>query len=348
MTTESRLTVLMSVYNAECHLSEAIDSILNQTCKDFEFLIMNDGSTDSSRDIITGYSDSRIHLIDNEKNLGLTKSLNRGIELSSTKYIARMDADDISLPKRLEGQIAFMEANPDEGVCGCWYRKVGSTEKTVRTPEGHDEIRLALFFKNTLGHSTVMMRSSVLKEHGLCYDESMKTAQDYYLWVRLAELTRCANIPQVCLLYRVYPEQISGAVKDSQDESADRVRSYQLERLGIEPTPDEWKTHRQICQDDYAEIDLKLLDNWIEKLIHANNETGYFDDRGFAEMLSMKYWHICKQRSLSGARMFRKSKTFMQYRYPFGIRMKSMLYGAVPMKQLERRLKAIGAKDHFT
>ena len=118
MTNNCKITVLMSVYNSERHLREAVESILGQRYGDFEFLIINDGSTDGSRDIICSYNDPRIRVIDNEINLGLTRSALIGIAIVNTPYIAGMDADDISLPGRLDKQIAFMERNHDVGVCG--------------------------------------------------------------------------------------------------------------------------------------------------------------------------------------------------------------------------------------
>ena len=117
-----KATVLMPVYNAEKYVAEAIDSILNQTFNDFEFLIINDGSTDNSLDIIKSYDDPRITIINNETNLGLSHTLNKGIELARGEYIIRMDADDISLSIRLEKQIEFMDSNQHIGICGSWIQ----------------------------------------------------------------------------------------------------------------------------------------------------------------------------------------------------------------------------------
>jgi len=112
------VSVVMPVYNGEKYLRESIDSILNQTYTDYEFIIVNDGSNDKTEEIILSYNDNRIRYIKNEKNLQIVKSLNRGIELAKGRYIARMDADDISLPRRFEKQITFMENNLEIGVCG--------------------------------------------------------------------------------------------------------------------------------------------------------------------------------------------------------------------------------------
>ena len=136
-----KITVLMPVYNGEKYLKESIESILKQTFRDFEFLIINDTSTDESEKIIRSFKDSRIKLIKNEKNIGLTKSLNKGLDLAKGEYMARMDADDISLPKRLEIQVAFMDKNPKIGVIGAWAKVIGeSNKKYIKTYSNFEKI----------------------------------------------------------------------------------------------------------------------------------------------------------------------------------------------------------------
>ena len=117
-----KVAVLMSVYNGEKYLREAINSILSQTFNDFEFLIINDGSTDGTADILKSYTDSRIKIINNEKNIGLTKSLNKGLKIAKGEYIARQDADDISMPERLKEEVAFLEIHKDYAVVGTFVK----------------------------------------------------------------------------------------------------------------------------------------------------------------------------------------------------------------------------------
>jgi len=125
------VSVLMPVFNGEQFLRPAMNSILNQTFTDFEFIIVDDGSTDHSREILNSYTDSRVRLICNESNIGLTDSLNRGLEAASGNYIARMDQDDISLPERLAKQVAFMDSHPEVGVCGTWAKDIDQTDSTT-------------------------------------------------------------------------------------------------------------------------------------------------------------------------------------------------------------------------
>lgn len=156
------ISVVMPVYNGEKYLREAIDSILNQTCTDFEFIILNDASTDETEEIILSYDDPRITYARNETNLQIANTLNKGIALAKGKYIARMDADDISLPERFERQIKFMEDNPDIDVCGCSMKTFGMQNVIYRVPKTHDEIMVKLLCGFALAHPTIMGKRSFL------------------------------------------------------------------------------------------------------------------------------------------------------------------------------------------
>jgi len=332
-----KISVLMSVYNDEEYLREAIESILNQTYDNFEFLIINDASTDSSRDIILSYKDTRIRLIGNDKNIGLSKSLNKGIKLAKCEYIARMDADDISLPERLEKQFNFMELNPNVGVCGTWYKFLDGSDTIYKPPQKSEKIKLLLFLRNVIGHPTAMIRKKCLIENKIRYDGSMEKSQDYNLWVRLREYTEFYNLPDVCLLYRNHSDQISTALKNEQDYYADKERLYQLNRLGINPTKSEWDIHKMICNETYHNIDFDLLENWIEKMVLSNKKCLYFKDKEFSEFFCQKYWKICKSGDMKGIIAFRKSRLNKLCHYPPKIIIKSIIYSLTPLKYFKRQ-----------
>ena len=212
-----KITVLMSVYIGERYLREAIDSILNQTFRDFEFLIINDGSTDSTVEILKSFKDPRIKIINNNKNIGLTKSLNKGLRLAGGEYIARQDADDISLPRRLEIQVAFLDKNPDYALIGSSYHQIdenGGICSLIKVLIEDSDIREGLKKQNWFGHGCVMIRKDVLQEVG-GYDEKYKLAQDYDLWLRIAELYKVANIEEPLYCWRIEP---SGISKDKEVE----------------------------------------------------------------------------------------------------------------------------------
>lgn len=220
------VSVVMSVYNAEKYLKEAIDSILNQTYKNFEFIIINDGSNDKSLQIIEQYLDKRIVLINNDKNLKLVASLNKGLDLAKGKYIARMDADDISLPKRLEKQVDFMEHNLDVGICGTWLQHfpIGPLDKNRETPTYFDVLR----YPSPFGHPTVIMRKSVLDTFHLRYNPNFEYCEDYDLWSRAIRYTKFANLQEVLFKYREHQSSIS--VSKSK-EQAKKTRTVQLNMI---------------------------------------------------------------------------------------------------------------------
>ncbi|MDA2918198.1 glycosyltransferase [Desulfobacterota bacterium AH_259_B03_O07] len=203
-----KVTVLMSVYNGELYLREAIHSILLQTFEDFEFLIINDGSTDNSRKVIQSYKDPRIKLIDNEHNLGLTESLNKGFAMAEGEFIARQDADDISEPERLASQVAFLEKNPEVALLGTgckWIDENGKVIGNSNLPCDTIQILWYVLFRNPFLHSSVMFRkSAVLEKIGL-FNYSYPYAQDWELWSRIARSLPVAILDEYLIKYRNSP-----------------------------------------------------------------------------------------------------------------------------------------------
>jgi cellulose synthase/poly-beta-1,6-N-acetylglucosamine synthase-like glycosyltransferase len=208
--TEPKISVVMSVFNGDCFLRESVESILSQSLRDFEFIIIDDGSTDGSGAILDSYQekDSRVRVL-NQENRGLTAALNRGCQLARGDYIARMDADDIAGPDRLVLQLEFMEAHPEVAVLGGAVEFVDPTGKAlnkVRYPVGNREIQTALLDSSVLWHPTVLFRKAAFLQVG---GYRNVIAEDYDLWLRIAEQFQLANLENVVLKYRVHPGQIS-------------------------------------------------------------------------------------------------------------------------------------------
>ncbi len=212
------ICVIMSVYNGERYLREAIESILNQTFTDFEFIKINDKSTDSSSKIISEFNDPRIIAIENSENIGLTKSLNKALKIASSDYIARMDCDDISLPKRFEIQKKFLDKNRDI-VCvgsGTVIIDKNGNETGSKNPISDPELlRFYMILKNQMTHSSVMFRKEEILKNGP-YDEKIKYAQDYDLWSRLLiDGYKFSNTKSPLLKYRFHNSSITqGVTKD--------------------------------------------------------------------------------------------------------------------------------------
>jgi glycosyltransferase involved in cell wall biosynthesis len=235
-----QISVIMSVYNGSRYLSESIESIRNQTFTDWEFIIINDGSTDNSESIVQGWQkqDERIKLISREHK-GLTISLNQGLSYAQGQYIARMDADDIALPHRFAKQVAFLDENPDHVAVGC--------RMLVIDPEGmpifscsklttHDEIDAAYMAGQAgiIGHPAVMIRRHVLQSIG-GYREQFTYAQDRDLFLRLAEVGKLANLPDTLMKFRLYPTSVGHTRRSEQKQCAKLATIEAHQRRGLEP-----------------------------------------------------------------------------------------------------------------
>jgi glycosyltransferase involved in cell wall biosynthesis len=221
------VTVLMPVYNGELYLKEAIESILAQTYKNFEFIIVNDGSTDKSQKIIQSFTDKRIRPITLKKNQGLSNALNTGLDTAAGKYIARMDCDDLSGPERLEKQVKFLEANPDYGIVGTLFALMSKTRKFgpiggVKLTEDED-LKFGLLFGNVYVHGEVMVRAALLNKHNLRYDPAYNPCEDYELWCRLSKFTKFKTLPDVLYYYMMNPGGMTGSGKARMDAMVERI-----------------------------------------------------------------------------------------------------------------------------
>ena len=291
-----KVTVLMAVYNGQRYLRIAIDSILKQTFTDFEFFIIDDGSKDASVEIIKSYSDPRIRLVINEKNIGLASSLNKGIDSSAGRYIARMDCDDISLPQRLEKQVAFLEHHTDIGICGSGIEVIGKKPGALAGFFNDDAmIRSSLIFDSGFAHPAVMMSRHLLNEADLRYDASFTHAQDYDLWARAAAYTKFANLPEILLHYRIHAESAGRKSGGKQRVMADRVRLQQLAHLGIQPLDAEYALHHAISTWQFRpkKDSLESLEIWFEQLIEANDATQVYPTLAFRKVIADKWFYAC-------------------------------------------------------
>jgi hypothetical protein len=239
-----RITVAMSVYNSRRHLAEAVDSILAQSLGDFEFLIVDDGSTDGSDVILAAYADRdpRIRLL-RQENRGLIASLNRIIGEARAPIIARMDADDISLPQRFERQIAFLDTHPDHGVVGSWTQDITESgepyhDRFADPPTSHEGLLARLDRGPLLPHSSTMMRTELIRAVG-GYRPLFRHCEDYDLWLRLLERTRLCNLPERLVRYRHSLQQVSTRHALAQQIGAAIAYEAHIERAAGRPDPTE-------------------------------------------------------------------------------------------------------------
>lgn len=295
---KTRATVLMPVYNAERFLRSAMDSILRQTFTDFEFLIFDDGSTDSSPDIVRACNDPRIRFYRSKQNVGYVKHLNRGIDLARGEYIFRMDADDIARPDRFARQIAFMDAHPDVGACGSWVHYFGNKNAISKRPAEHEDIILQMLSGTTLVHPSVVMRTGVLREHGLYYAEDYLYTEDYLMWIQLSKVSRLANIPEVLLHYRIHDQNVSCLHFERQMHLVNQLRTAQFEALLDRPlTPGErdWVTF----QADFNQpFDFQQLQALVKELRLVNRQKQAFDPHKLEEYLHARVAHLYNHQNI--------------------------------------------------
>jgi glycosyltransferase involved in cell wall biosynthesis len=186
-----------------------MDSILNQTYENFELIIINDGSTDSTADLILSRNDKRIILLENQKTYGIVNALNKGISISKGEYIARMDSDDISVPKRLEKQIEFLSEEKNIDILGTGYKILG-TDKHIYGPASKDLQKIYLLKQNTICHPTVMIRKKAIQQKKLRYDKNAPSAEDYKLWIDASiNNLNIGNLQDSLLEYRYHLNRIS-------------------------------------------------------------------------------------------------------------------------------------------
>ncbi len=293
-----KVTVLMSVYNGEKYLKDAIDSILSQSYSDFEFLIINDGSTDSSEKIILSYSDKRVRLVNNEKNIGLVNSLNKGLEISSGEYVARMDCDDICLNNRLSVQVKFMDQHPSVGASGSYYNLMLNGKKAIADfPLKSDEIKCFMIFNSPIAHPSVIIRKSVISKNNLKYRSEYIHAEDYDLWSQLSEVSDLANVSDVLLNYRVHENQITSNEKlvSQKNESLTGIRSRHLKMINIVPSTEEMKIHHLISDGRKASSTQELMDSevWLKKMLLQIRNDKKFDSNSFDKIVLERWLRMC-------------------------------------------------------
>lgn len=209
----------MAVYNAGKYLDEAVQSILNQTFSDFEFIIINDCSNDESTNYLAQLSDHRVKLIHNEKNIGLTCSLNVGLKHVTSEYVARMDADDVATPRRLEKQVQFLDENPDYVLVGSSYRLINENSEVIETvvkPMDDTELRWIFHTRTALEHGSVTYRLNMQGKPPVFYDEKYRTAQDYDFWLQMLANGRGFILPDLFLDYRTHSNNITSTLSNQQ------------------------------------------------------------------------------------------------------------------------------------
>ncbi len=312
------VSVILPVHNGEKHIAEAIGSILSQSWTDFELLVIDDGSTDNTVELVTSFDDKRIRLLQLGRNYGLIHVLNLGVQESKGEFIARMDSDDVSLPDRLRCQIDFLRRNPECGVCGSWaicIDKEGRPLGEMKRVTQHDSIHAELYFNCPMIHPSIMGRAWCFKAHP--YRTNAKYFEDYALWIDMVEggvILR--NIPIALLKYRSHEGSVSKSKIEEQRAgflkySEDYVRNtFQLTQdFSFMDRPNLLFTPGSLHRD---QIDWTKLGSTLVTLVHQNEALGRVNVDAFRVALVFRWWVLRKK-----AAAWRGVKPFRVRLYPF-------------------------------
>jgi glycosyltransferase involved in cell wall biosynthesis len=294
------VSVLMPVYNGEKYLRETIDSILIQSFTDFEFLIINDGSTDTSENIILSFEDARIRYEKNESNLKLIATLNKGIELAKGKYIVRMDADDISCPDRIKKHVAFMESNPEIGICGSWFEAFGEVENTiVKYKETHDEIMTKMLYQCHFCHPSLIIRKKVFEDLEIPFDKKFIHAEDYELYFRLSTKWKFHNLQESLVKYRIHSSSVSRQNEKIQLEHSLQIRNMFFTLLGIDCSQEELKAFEALNHQDYKEVSItsENVQFLLESMLKGNHQKKLFDIAFLEKEVKALWLNYCYHRA---------------------------------------------------
>ncbi len=299
-TDHPRVTVFIPVYNRERYIGAAITSILAQSFTDYELLLIDDGSTDRSVEIMRSYSDPRIRVVCNGANLGIPKTRNRGLQLARGEYIALLDSDDVAHPRRLEKQVAFLDRHPDYAQVGSWDRAIDEQgrllKKVKRQPVRPDDIHAQLLFRCCLSNRSIMARTAILRAYG--YRDDYPRCQDYELHVRLAKCYKLGNLPDVLVFGRVHPQQITWQTAALGDEKKREIMGTLLDELGVSFNPADLDAHlmlsrmrklRFVPDRTYVE----WAEAWLCKLQEANRRTRCYAEPALVRAVSEKWFQTC-------------------------------------------------------
>lgn len=274
------ISVIMPVFNTkEEYLKQAIESILNQTFKDFEFIIINDGSTNNAEEIILSYDDPRIKYIKNEYNLKLIKTLNKGLSLASGKYIARLDADDTCTEERLQKQFDYMEEHPNIGLLGTFITLLPEQKKLNLITDSKQLKIILRYGKNCLTHSSVMIRKSILDKYNLKYGEYCLHAEDYKLWTEMVQYCDVTNLPEYLVSYRLSPTGICATHQLEQQKMTsiivldNIINDFDCNKEFMYSILTKYTKEQELTKLEYYAIEKLFIE--VIKYVKANLDTSY-------------------------------------------------------------------------
>lgn len=299
------VSFVLPVHNGARYLEDAVRSIRRQTFHDFELLIIDDASTDGTEELAASLAsqEPRIRVLRHSSRLGVSSALNEGIAMTHAPFIARMDADDICSPCRLEKQVAFLTKNPSLGLCGSWVRCFGSVRPYVLTyPCDPDTIRAYLLFGNPFSHPAVLFRRAALDRHNLRYDTAVPVAQDLELWSRCIDCFPTDNLPAPLLHYRFHPSSVSVSCSTDSLQTAMTVVGNQLLKLGLSLDSEAFSFHFNIARGGVlgGKNKLQRVEQWLSHLVRRNDTLSAYPPEGFRRACGFVWFRACLNAAVQG------------------------------------------------
>lgn len=299
------ITVFIPAYNCAPYIGEAIDSILGQSFTDFELLIIDDGSTDGTCEVIERCTDPRLRLLRNPENRGAAFTANRGFAEARGRYLARADADDIQAPDRLLLQWRLMESEPDLAVCSSYLQAFGVLDGLLRYPENPEDIKCRLLFFCTLNQTTVTFRMEFIRAHGLRYNEQLRVAEDYDLWFRITHRYggKIRNMPKPLALYRIHKQSLTFSQEGNLMRASDSfVRVPYLEALGVPVTPEHLALHDALYHGSLAPGPgaVEKAASWLRLLWEGNLRQQVYDPAVWGKVLAKQLLAVVQANLVQG------------------------------------------------
>ena len=318
------LSIIMPCYNSGKYIGPAIESILSQSFRDFELIIVDDASTDETLGKVHDFNDQRIIILSNEENLGIVFSRNKGLKSARGRFIAPFDSDDIALPGKFEKQIRFLEQHFDYGMIGCRVKLINEEGKKL-----HEQWKLnadvrkipsVLLFRNYFCHSAVIMRRECIPEGGYAVDFS--TGEDYRMWIEIVRFWKAWNYPEYLVKYRLHKGSYSSKRGSEILQNDEKIFRLLFEPLGIEPNLEQIETLR-VIKDRSSITDLETLrkiESFLLLVISRNKHTHVYDQKELSGVALNRWLKVCKMSigmNISAAGIFLKSGLLINYLIPY-------------------------------
>lgn len=302
------VSIITSVYNCEQYVGEMIDSIISQSFEDWELIIFDDASTDSTWDIISSYSDERIVSYRNKTNMGLTVNLNRAWDLSHGDYLLRIDGDDIAYSGRIQKQLEYMNTHPNTVILGGGMTLIGDVQEMIVFSSNPEVNKVNLIFDAVVGHPTMMIRKLELNKYNIRYDESLRYAQDYGLEYCASQVGDISNISECVIKRRMHKEQVSQKSCQEQCVCADKTRMNILKDLGVVLSESEFQIWSKFCTNDFSDIQdkAKEIEDICDQVVKNNALLGIFDDELLKKSLNKRFERLMNMRTSDASQVYNR------------------------------------------